>query len=445
MLTDNPIIFFGVIALLAVSIHVYLWVRLVRSTTRPGRWRRVGALAIAGLGLLSMVAFTVTRTVGVDAWWLAWPGYVWIGLIFYLLVSLVVLEVPRAAVTLWWRRSRRRSADATVPADSVPVRTHAEASVAKPSDGSVATTRTVEPRGVGTDGVGGGRTPNGVQEPADMERRLFLARACAVGACAVAGGVVGYGMSSAFGDLRTVRAAVPISGLDPRLSGFRIAAVSDTHFGPFLHRKLAERIVELVNREQPDLVAIIGDLADGTVEEVGRATEPLRRLESRHGTYFVSGNHDYSSGIDEWIDQVQELGMRPLLNERVEITSGGAAFDLAGVNDLFARMYDRPGPDFTTSLGDRDRSRPVVLLAHQPVQVHTAIKHGVDLQLSGHTHGGQTALFDRLVGLQQPVVAGLAKKEDTSIFVTRGAGFFGPPVRAGIPPEVAIVELQSRS
>ncbi|MFE0153498.1 metallophosphoesterase [Nonomuraea sp. NPDC059007] len=425
MVTNNPLIFFGIITLLAVSIHLYLWARLVRSTTRPGRWRRAGGMTIAGLGIVGVVGFMVTRTVGVDAWWLAWAGYVWIALMFYLLLSLLVLEVPRAALLMWWRRSTKTEVART------------------PSPALVATPRR-EPDEHAETPL---RTPDGLDalkldEPG---RRLFLARACALAACGAAAGFVGYGMSAAFGDLRTVRVTVPIRGLDPRLSGFRIAAVSDTHFGPFLHRELAERIVARVNREQPDMVAILGDLADGTVAEIGRAAEPLRALTSRQGTYFVTGNHDYSSGADEWVDQVRYLGMRPLLNERVEIASGGAAFDLAGVTDVMAPMYDHAGPDFAAALGGRDPARPVILLAHQPVQVHAAIRHGVDLQLSGHTHGGQTVPFDRLVGLQQPVLAGLARKESTSIFVTRGAGFFGPPVRAGVPPEIAIIELQPQA
>jgi predicted MPP superfamily phosphohydrolase len=442
----SPVIFFGVILLLAVATHLYLWMRLVRSTTRPGRWRRIGTITIVALALLGTVGFAVTRTVGVNAWWLAWPGYVWIALLFYLLLGLVVLEVPRAALALWWRRSRSRSVDAEMPAESGSTRTAPRASfVVTPRGGPDETTRTARHERTTAEEPNGPGTPKHAPEAVDSNRRLLLSRACAVAACGAAASMVGVGMRTAFGDLRTVRATIPISGLDPRLSGFRIAMVSDTHFGPFLHTKLAERIVTRVNREQPDMIAFIGDMADGTVSEIGHATEPLRRLQSRHGTYFVTGNHDYSSGVDEWVNQVRELGMRPLLNERVEITSGPAAFDLAGVNDLFARIYHRPGPDFAAALDGRDTSRPVILLAHQPIQLHSAVKHGVDLQLSGHTHGGQTAPFDRLVGVQQPVVAGLARKGRTSISVTRGAGFFGPPVRAGIPPEIAIVELRSRS
>lgn len=437
-MTFQPLIFFPVVTVVAVAIHVYLWARLVRSTTRSRKHRRIGALAIGVLGVVGVVGFMVTRTVGVDVRWLAWLGYGWLAVLFYLLLTLLILEVPRAAVALWLRAKAKRPATAEPVTDSTPsARNEANETAAAEGNGRRTTTVT-RPR------VSTVESPENPEGPSNPDRRLFLARACALTAGGVAALAVGSGMNTAFNGLRTVRGSVPVNGLDPSLAGFRIAVISDTHFGPFLREGTAERVVELVNREQVDLVTVLGDLADGSVEEVGAVTEPLRRLESRHGTYFVTGNHEYSSDVDPWVDKVRELGMRPLLNERVEIASGRAAFDLAGVNDLIARFYDKPGPDVAAAVGDRDPSRPVVLLAHQPVQVHEAVKHGVGLQLSGHTHGGQTRPFDRLVGVQQPVTAGLARMGETSLFVTRGVGFFGPPVRLGIPPEVAIVSLQPK-
>ncbi|MEV0134037.1 metallophosphoesterase [Dactylosporangium sp. NPDC050688] len=430
----NPILFFGVVTALAVAIHLYLWWRLVRSTARSRRNRRIGAAVIGGLGAFGLVGLLVTRTVGVDTRWLAWIGYGWIAVMFYLLLTLLVLEIPRGAYALWLRRTAATAPDGTQQHSTQEQQDSAPATAAAHGGPVVTAPARTRPRPT-------------AEEPGDAPdpgRRLFIARACALAACGVAAGAVGAGMRTAFGDLRTVRVTTPITGLDPRLAGFRIAAVSDTHFGPFMREPLAERIVTAINREQVDMVVVLGDLADGSVEEVGYAAEPMRRFESRKGTFFVTGNHDYSSGVDPWVERVRELGMRPLLNERVEITSGGAAFDLAGVNDLFATMYDKQGPDFAAALNGRDPARALVLLAHQPVQVHEAVKYGVDLQLSGHTHGGQTVPFDRIAGLQQPVLAGLARRGDTSLFVTRGAGFFGPPIRAGIPPEVAIVQLQPR-
>jgi predicted MPP superfamily phosphohydrolase len=188
-----------------------------------------------------------------------------------------------------------------------------------------------------------------------------------------------------------------------------------------------------------DLVAVVGDLVDGSVAELGPAAEPLADLRSRFGSFFVTGNHEYFSGYEEWIAEVDDLGLRVLQNERVEIEG----LDLAGVNDVTGGEY-RHGPDFTKALGDRDTGRPVVLLAHQPVQVTEAAKHGVDLQLSGHTHGGQIQPFGALVRLEQPVVSGLDTVDGTQIYVTNGAGFWGPPVRVGAPPQISVVELRTR-
>jgi predicted MPP superfamily phosphohydrolase len=156
----------------------------------------------------------------------------------------------------------------------------------------------------------------------------------------------------------------------------------------------------------------------------------------------VTGNHEYytQNGPQEWIDELRDLGVRPLRNERVEISHGGAVLDLAGVNDVTGVAYG-DGPDFGKALAGQDASRTTVLLAHQPVIVGEAAKHGVDLQLSGHTHGGQMVPFNLIVPFQQPVVSGLATVEGTKVYVTRGAGFWGPPVRVGAPPEITLLRL----
>jgi predicted MPP superfamily phosphohydrolase len=196
----------------------------------------------------------------------------------------------------------------------------------------------------------------------------------------------------------------------------------------------------MINEQRPDLVAIVGDLVDGTVGELGEAVAPLSDLSSRYGSYFVTGNHEYYSGAQPWIAELERLGVNPLTNERVEIRSGDAALDLAGVNDIAGNDEDQ-GPDYSRALGGRDTDRPVVLLAHQPVQVHEAAANGVDLQLSGHTHGGQVFPFHGIVALAQPAVSGLHRFGDAQLYVTRGVGFWGPPVRVGAPPEITMVQL----
>jgi predicted MPP superfamily phosphohydrolase len=272
-----------------------------------------------------------------------------------------------------------------------------------------------------------------------LSRRLFVSRVVGGGAAAAALGTVGYGTYGVLRGPRVKRVTVPLARLPRAAHGFRIAVVSDIHLGPILGRAHTRRIVDVINSTAPDLVAVVGDLVDGSVADLGPAAEPLARLRSRHGSFFVTGNHEYFSGADEWVDHVRELGLRPLQNERVEI--GG--FDLAGVNDL-AGESEGQGPDFVKALGDRDPARASVLLAHQPVVIHDAVDHGVDLQLSGHTHGGQLWPGNHLAKLANPTVAGLERYGDTQLYVTRGAGAWGPPVRVGASSDITVVQLASR-
>ncbi|MFF0864996.1 metallophosphoesterase [Nonomuraea sp. NPDC003560] len=401
---------------LVVAAHLYLWHRMVRSATRPGRARKALTWGLVGLVLLVVAAFAGTRMELGN--WLAWPGYLWVALMFYLVVFLLVLEVPRAVASMIIRRGERGSVAVKEP---VPVA--AMASAAAPS-------------GPATEPVPPTAPP--------MSRRLFLGRTTAVVAGVGALGTVGYGMTSALGDpvLEPVRVRLP--KLDPRLNGLRFAVVSDIHLGPLTGVGHTERIVRMINGLRPDVVAIVGDLVDGSVAQLGALAKPLKSLESRYGAYFVTGNHEYytQNGPQEWIEELDQLGVRSLRNERVEISHQGAVLDLAGVNDLNGEAVG-DGPDFAKALGGRTPGRSTVLLAHQPVQVDQAAGFGVDLQLSGHTHGGQIAPFNLVVGLQQPVVSGLATVDGVQVYVTRGAGFWGPPVRVGAPPEITMLELRS--
>jgi uncharacterized protein len=274
---------------------------------------------------------------------------------------------------------------------------------------------------------------------AALSRRLFVARVVGGSAAAVALGTVGYGTYGVLRGPRVKRVTVPLGKLPRAAHGFRIAVVSDIHLGPILGRAHTQRIVDTINATSPDLVAVVGDLVDGSVADLGAAAEPLAQLRARHGAFFVTGNHEYFSGAEEWVDHVRELGLRPLRNERVEI----AGFDLAGVNDV-AGESEGDGPDFGKALGDRDRARASVLLAHQPVVIHDAVTQGVDLQLSGHTHGGQLWPGNYLAALANPTVAGLERYGDTQLYVTRGAGAWGPPVRVGATSDITVVQLASR-
>ncbi|MEU9332174.1 metallophosphoesterase [Streptomyces sp. NPDC048290] len=424
---------FAVVGVL-IAANWYLWRRLVRDTTSgPGWLRRGGALLIAGGWVLAIAALVAERTGApfVVQQILAWPGFLWLALSIYLLLAVLVGEIVRPLLRRYLER-RRPAAVPEAVRDTQPV----PATAATPND---------PPRSVGDtpglpedapDGTGDTPSPRLVAAPS---RRLFVSRVVAGAAAAAAVGTVGYGTYGVLNGPSIRRVTVPLAKLPRSAHGFRIAVVSDVHLGPVLGRGFAQRVVDTINSTQPDLIAVVGDLVDGSVKDLGPAAAPLAGLRARHGTYFVTGNHEYFSGAEQWVEEVRRLGMTPLENARTELPH----FDLAGVNDV-AGESEGQGPDFGSALGDRDRTRACVLLAHQPVQIHDAVDHGVDLQLSGHTHGGQLWPGSFLAAAANPTVAGLERYGDTQLYVTRGAGAWGPPTRVGAESDITVIELASR-
>jgi predicted MPP superfamily phosphohydrolase len=407
--------FVAVVFVTIALIHLHLWKRLVRDTLRPGWARRIGGLAAVVLAVLVPATLIGTRTGA--ATWLAWPGYLWIALMFYLLVALIVLEVPRLFMGLIPRApARERVSLGAAPAiadGAGPATQRTTVATAEHDDGSA----TAKP---------------------GVERRLLLARSAAIVAGLTAAGITGYGVRTALGPPQLARLEFPLAKLPRALDGTRLAVVADVHLGALTGLRRVGHIVDVINSVNADIVCIVGDLVDGTVEELGRLAEPLAGIRSRHGAYFVTGNHEYYSGFAPWVQEVARLGLRPLRNERVEI--GG--LDLAGVNDLNGTDFG-DAPDYGKALGDRDTTRPVILMAHQPVAAHDAAPYGVDLQVSGHTHGGQMVPFNLVVRMQQPIVSGLGRVDGVPVYVTNGAGFWGPPVRVGAPPQVSVIDLRT--
>lgn len=410
----------GLLALAAVAgLYWYVWRRLVRDTTSgPGLARRAGTVVFVAGPVLMIAAVTAERA-GAPfrlQQTLAWPGFLWMALSIYLLLGVVAGEVVRPLLR---RVVERRAAPSVAVAHPAPV----------PHPESVPT------------GAAAPQEPSPAEPPPPVtapSRRLFVSRAVGGAAAAVALGTVGYGTYGVLRGPRVKRVTVPLAKLPRSAHGYRIAVVSDIHLGPTLGRDFCQRVVDTINATQPDLIAVVGDLVDGSVKDLGPAAAPLARLRARHGSYFVTGNHEYYSGAAQWVREVRELGLHPLENARTEM----AGFDLAGVNDV-AGESEGHGPDFGRALGDRDTARAVVLLAHQPVQIHDAVKHGVDLQLSGHTHGGQLWPGNYIAELANPTVAGLERYGDTQLYVSRGAGAWGPPTRVDAPSDITVVELAS--
>ena len=236
---------------------------------------------------------------------------------------------------------------------------------------------------------------------------------------------------------------VAVDNLPAPLHGFTIVQISDIHVGPTIRTRYLQGIVDAVNRLQPDAVAITGDLVDGTVAELGRHVEVLRGLASRHGSFFVTGNHEYYSGVDPWVAELRRLGITVLHNEHVVIARGGAKLVLAGVSDFSAGHFSeahRSDPSASLDGAPADAAFKI-LLAHQPRSAPAAAQAGFDLQLSGHTHGGQFLPWNFLVKLQQPFTAGMHQIGKLRVYVSRGTGYWGPPKRFGAPSEITKVRL----
>ena len=387
------LLFFVPVFLLVMAGHVYLYRRLVRDTTEHRGVRRAagvlftvgfaGAFGARALG--AVLPSAASRVVGI-------VFLVWLGLVLYLLMFTLAVDVLRLA-SRW--RARRRAPAAEVPS-----------------------------------------------EPPSPERRALLGRGLALGAGVAGAAASGFGTWRAFHppDVRDIPVRLP--GLPKALEGFTLVQLTDIHIGGVLQRRFVDELVSRTNALKPDLIAITGDLVDGSVDGLGPFVAGFGALRARHGAFFVTGNHDYYSDADAWVAFMQGLGIQVLRNRSVRIGDGAASFQLAGVDDWSADRLGEPGYDLDAALRDVRPDRASVLLAHQPSNFDEVARRGVGLQISGHTHGGQmfpgTVVGDLIWGDRN---AGLSQTDRSQLYVSRGCGFVGPPMRVGAPPEIARLVL----
>lgn len=236
---------------------------------------------------------------------------------------------------------------------------------------------------------------------------------------------------------------VPIAGLAAALNGFSIVQITDIHIGPTIKRGYVEKIVATVNGLKADLIAVTGDVVDGTVPQLAADARPLGGLSARHGTFFVTGNHEYYAGADNWVAEFRRLGFKVLMNEHVIVNHDGAQAIVAGVTDYGAGSHD---PAHASDPAKAMRGAPGdilfrLLLAHQPRSAAAAAAAGFTLQLSGHTHGGQFLPWNFFIRLQQPFVHGLDRLNDLWVYTSRGTGYWGPPIRLAAPSEITFLRL----
>ncbi len=369
------------------AVHYYVWLRLVRDAELPTTLHRTVTVSIVLLFLSIPATLLAFRSLSLGAAKpLFFVAFGWLGLLLLLFALLAISEVGRLAVY-----AVRQVLDAA---------------------------------------------------PADAGRRATLARLFA-GAVGLAGfGLAASAVRSGLARVAVKRVEIALERLPASMSGISIAQLTDIHVGPTIGREFIEEIVHQTNALAPDIIAITGDLVDGSVEQLREQVAPLANLKARYGVYFVTGNHEYYSGLDAWCEELTRLGIVVLRNERVSIGSDDASFDLAGVDDFSAAGHEGQGPDLARALAGRDPARELVLLAHQPKAIYEAEQLGVGLQLSGHTHGGQLWPWKYLVRLQQPVVSGLERFGRALIYVSNGTGYWGPPMRLGAPAEITQVVLE---
>lgn len=386
-------LFIGIALALIGGMHWYLWVRLVRDPALPEPWRRIATalLVLAAVSLpLGMVAARLAERPLARV--LPLVAFVWLGVAFLLVSALLVADALRLA-----------TAGAGWLSDWIR------------------------------------RVPDPPDDPA---RRVFVARALAGGVALAAGGAGAAAFRSATGPAEIHEVAVRLERLPRALSGLTLAQITDLHVGPTIGEREVRRVVEQVNALRPDAIAITGDLVDGGVAELGEVIAHLGSLRARHGVFFVTGNHEYYSGDAEWCAALPGLGIQVLRNRRISVGDAGASFDLLGVDD-YSALAGRSRYDLDRALAGRDPERASVLLAHQPKGFERAAELGVGLQLSGHTHGGQMFPFNLLVALATPFTAGLYRHGGAQLYVSRGTGYWGPPMRLGAPPEITLLELEA--
>ena len=390
------IIFFAIAALLAG----YITWRIFGKASFSRRWKMAMAVGIVATIFVPVLTIILRRS-GFDnpgLHLLTWAGYLGLGFLSFVFSYVVIRDLiwmPLAAAK-WFKKRIGKAAQ-------------------------------------------GRQKIHSIDSPS---RRGFLVNSMNYGILAAAALTTGYGVSEAKQTPEVKKVPVAIDNLPPELNGFRIVQITDIHVNPTFRRASVEEIVAVVNTLEADVVALTGDLVDGSVEQLGYDVAPLARIQSASGNFFVTGNHEYYSGVVEWVEEVRRLGFTALLNEHQVLTRGRARLLLAGVTDYRGGNFlPSHRSDAQKALNGSPAVDVKILLAHQPKSIFAAARSGYDLQISGHTHGGQFFPWNLLVGFAQPYVYGLHTHENTQIYVSRGTGYWGPPVRVGSPSEITLIEL----
>ncbi|MEK6651058.1 MAG: metallophosphoesterase [Bacteroidota bacterium] len=393
----NAILFFIVFVLILSVGYGYVGVRFILPMHLPIPWNIVAWSILVTLLIIPAAGIFISFN-RVEHWWSigsAWVAYVSLGLFSFLFTLTLLKDLGVGAWTLW--EKLRPALDASGMADAVT----------------------------------------------DPERRRILVRGFHLSLLGVAGGLTGFGILEARRRPAIVEVSIPLPALPAAFDGFRIVQITDIHAGLTVTRPFVETVVEMANELHGDLVAFTGDLADGSVSHLREHVVPMARLVAPYGKFFVTGNHEYYSGAEAWVEEAKRLGFDTLINEHRVIHRNGERLVLAGVTDVNAVGFvPHHRSDPAAAVAEAPAGVIKILLAHQPRSLEAAQAAGVDLMLSGHTHGGQFFPWNLVAAAGQPLLKGLRQFGSTWVYVSKGTGYWGPPIRLGSRSEITVITLR---
>jgi len=384
------ILFFCIALTILSLIHYYIWRKLFRNTGLPKYLKKLSLYILITLLLFFIFAQILSRVLpfnySIPFLWLA---YLWIGIMLLIFICLVFIDVIRFIVFIF---------------SKIFISSNSEI---------------------------------------DLERRQFISQITASGVSITVAAVSGISVFNYLSKPIVKKLNISLNGLPSTFNGFKIVQISDLHVGQLMTQATLQKVVQQVNDLNPDLIAITGDLVDGSIDKLSSEITPIKDFSAPHGVFFVTGNHEYYSGAEKWIEEIRSLGITVLENENVKIKINNDSFTLAGVNDHEAsRFGNKHAADFKKALSQSNNNN-VVLLAHQPIAAKEIADYNVDLVLSGHTHGGQIWPIHYLVYLNQHFVKGLHRYKKTQIYVNQGTGCWGPPMRLGTQNEITEITLMA--
>ncbi len=383
-------IFFGLFAAGVFLVHYYLWKRLIKNTEL--RSKKFFTIVLVILGLSFPVSFALAKIIPFSiSFYLLWFGNLWLGMMLLYLFSFLFIDFLRLFIYTFNKFFKKSN--------------------------TVSTENTIS-------------------------RRKFISKSVAMGVSGVVFGATALSIKKYYDKAVVKKIKIKIKNLPDSFKNFKIVQISDIHIGQIMRKDTLTEIVRQVNELKPDMVAITGDLADGETGFLFDEITPLKDLKAKYGVFFVTGNHEYYSGAEQWIKAVKKLGIVVLENAKVEIVKNNQKITIIGTNDREGgRFGKKNAPDFKKAFKGVKKEQVKIFLTHQPPDVENASEYNVDLMLAGHTHGGQIWPFGYIVKLQQKYLKGYFKYKDTQLYVNQGTGCWGPPMRLGTENEITEITL----